>query len=381
LKLNTDDGILRHGSRVENHLGIGRNGFYLSTSTQGTAVYGAGVYSSKDKNIADGYGDIIELKVREDQNLRIIDWSSVENHPAINRLKTQYHGSDFFLYLADKCDVDIVQNGHTLILNAGALEELSPLQLLRQQIKKHVSLLEEESKVKLPKLASNEHYSVDQLKSLFEGRVSPTQQTIPPLAKLYNIPVPQAQEPKPTKESSMVEIVATLAFSGNHDTRINLVRALLQFATESPDNLRILKEAHQENERNFFKTVGYALTAFIGQSVLGDPDLFDDFVKLIQMLDVPVDFYKKLAKFTRCVLDQETRIQAARLFLRLDPSLSHAKDINPGIDDEKFKEHLRTYLESTDLQKQYSLGQYLKTTQSEQPFLFRLQQFFSQYRY
>ncbi len=120
----TNNGELYHGTpSIENGLAIIRQGLFLSSSEQGTAVFGRGAYTSPDRAISEGYagtdGIVFRLTVKNDPNLRILDWTKVD--PAwIAILKAKR--VDPIEFVAENYSIDIVVNQHVLIQNSEAIQ-------------------------------------------------------------------------------------------------------------------------------------------------------------------------------------------------------------------------------------------------------------------
>lgn len=78
----TDNGFVYHGTKsVDDLFNMVRNGFYISCEGQGNAMYGPGVYTTKDRSIAEGYakeaaGWVFKLPVKRHQDLRVVYWST-----------------------------------------------------------------------------------------------------------------------------------------------------------------------------------------------------------------------------------------------------------------------------------------------------------------
>ncbi len=129
----TAGGVLYHGTaNPENGFAILRQGLLISDRKQGYAVYGRGVYTSKDEAVAREYagreGLLFSLRVQQDPKLKVLDWPAVENSSEIARIRKEAEqlGRDLFELLARDYGVDIIVNEHVLIQNLNAVELPKP---------------------------------------------------------------------------------------------------------------------------------------------------------------------------------------------------------------------------------------------------------------
>jgi hypothetical protein len=124
----TNKGVLYHGTRkLENVLAIIRNGFIESNSSQGTALAGSGTYTTKERSVASDYtggnGTVLELAVRNNPNLRVLDLKKfLETDDGKNALQeAQKAGQDLNTYLANKYSLDIIIRGYPIVMNLAAV--------------------------------------------------------------------------------------------------------------------------------------------------------------------------------------------------------------------------------------------------------------------
>ncbi|MBY0371641.1 hypothetical protein K2X33_13225, partial [bacterium] len=126
---HTDKGIVRHGTpRVEYAPAILRQGLFISSFRQGTAIYGRGGYSNKDLATATGYagdeGIVFDLQIKQDPRLVILDWEKAKDDSEIQALirECESSGRDIFEVLAREYGVDIIVNNHVLLQNSEAID-------------------------------------------------------------------------------------------------------------------------------------------------------------------------------------------------------------------------------------------------------------------
>lgn len=126
---HTDAGVVYHGTKsMENGLSILRKGLFVSSDEQGVAAFGRGAYSSPDIDFAKGYagpdGLVFRLKVKNDPNVRILNWPEVESSAPMQKIIEEANRTrrDVFEVLARDYGVDIIVNHHVLLQNLDALE-------------------------------------------------------------------------------------------------------------------------------------------------------------------------------------------------------------------------------------------------------------------
>jgi hypothetical protein len=140
-KNHTEDGILYHGTDMKNFMPILRGGFVVSSDEQGKAVFGTGLYTTKDKKTAKKYGGpdkiMIELKVKETENMRIINvdkldaleddslrkaWFDLKEslEKEMDELPKYKHVNDL---LKEKYKIDIIIHEHVLVQNYNVIEK------------------------------------------------------------------------------------------------------------------------------------------------------------------------------------------------------------------------------------------------------------------
>ena len=131
IKRHTDDGRLYHGTpRKQNGIGILRGGLFISDENHGTARYGSGTYTSKQRSFAAGYaskdGLIFNLEVKNNNNINIIDMSDpkVYGHSFIKRARAQAgsEGIHLFEFLKRDHNIDIIVNTHVIVQNKEVFE-------------------------------------------------------------------------------------------------------------------------------------------------------------------------------------------------------------------------------------------------------------------
>lgn len=126
INTKTANGVLYHGTSMENVLPILRGGFIISDKKQGAAVYGSGVYTTPIKEIAQSYakedGQILELKINSSKPLSILDVQKLS--PIVLAQLTEEadsHDCDLNELLSEKYGVDIVINEHVILQNLDAI--------------------------------------------------------------------------------------------------------------------------------------------------------------------------------------------------------------------------------------------------------------------
>ena len=129
MEKHTDNGKLYHGTpNVDNALSILRGGFIISGGhlNQGGSSEGRGVYSSPHQPTARGYsganGILFDLDIKKDENIRILDWEKVRNHPAMKKIMELANDNKPFEYLARNFGVDIIVNQYVLIQNGAVIK-------------------------------------------------------------------------------------------------------------------------------------------------------------------------------------------------------------------------------------------------------------------
>lgn len=123
IEAHTQAGTLFHGTNMLNALAIIRNGFVISNERQGVAAYGPGVYATPDEKFAEGYGFVIQLKVKK-KNVRYLDWQKIDlniKSQLIEEAKTLNFIHVFDLLKAHYA-IDVVINTHIIFLNPAALK-------------------------------------------------------------------------------------------------------------------------------------------------------------------------------------------------------------------------------------------------------------------
>ncbi|MEY4615579.1 MAG: hypothetical protein RJB66_539 [Pseudomonadota bacterium] len=108
-----------------------RNGFYLSSSEQGVAVHGRGLYTSGRISVADGYakkknndylGYILSLRLAEDiSHLRIVDFDKLQNSKFSANEGLSSDEWELMDALVNYYNVDIIINHYPLVQNLEAV--------------------------------------------------------------------------------------------------------------------------------------------------------------------------------------------------------------------------------------------------------------------
>ena len=124
----TDNKKIYHGTSFDSILAIIRNGLYVSDDKQGKAYFGRGAYASPKREVALGYGTPIELPVRTDAPIRVLNWDVLSLGAIgeafgvhLESLGLSAKDPNIFEKLASICDVDFIIHGHVLIQNSGAI--------------------------------------------------------------------------------------------------------------------------------------------------------------------------------------------------------------------------------------------------------------------
>ncbi|MBK7844332.1 MAG: hypothetical protein IPJ71_11650 [Bdellovibrionales bacterium] len=132
-------GVLFHGTAsVEQAMSILRKGFFLSGghNRQGRSVYGTGAYTSPSGQTAESYagenGMVLDLHIKRDQRINILDANQLSNHPGLKVIKANADRRklDFHQVLAREHGIDILVTGHVLILNSDAVDIADGLETL-----------------------------------------------------------------------------------------------------------------------------------------------------------------------------------------------------------------------------------------------------------
>ena len=137
---HTDGGVLYHGTpSFDAAVSILRQGLWISdssTSRNRTSAFGRGAYTSPRPEIAKGYanssGVTLNLTLKQDERINILDWEAVKGSAWIKALekKTGLQGTDLFPVLAKEHGVDIIINGHIMIQNSAIFETVRNADLL-----------------------------------------------------------------------------------------------------------------------------------------------------------------------------------------------------------------------------------------------------------
>ncbi len=127
----TDNGVLYHGTpSLDNGMAIMRGGLRLSggRKKQGTAAFGRGGYSTKDRELALGYakadGIVFDLCYRQGRGVHVLDWKKARTNASFNALVAaiERSGRDVFEVLSREHGIDIIINDYVLIQNLDAVK-------------------------------------------------------------------------------------------------------------------------------------------------------------------------------------------------------------------------------------------------------------------
>ncbi len=133
---HTNKGILYHGTACENLLPILRGGFLISNHTQGMAVCGSGLYTTKDKSTANEYagvdGFVLELNINKNRELRILDLGNNFPSKLLKQLddEAKEKACDLNQLLREYYGIDIIINTHVIVQNLESLilpKDFSPI--------------------------------------------------------------------------------------------------------------------------------------------------------------------------------------------------------------------------------------------------------------
>lgn len=166
----TCNGVVYHGTpKLEYVLTMIRNGLMPSIpEKQGKALAGAGFYTTKDRDEAQGYsgsdGAVLELPILMHPELRILNMDKfrTDNPEKFRQLESEAHTYklDINQYLAQKFDLDIIIVGrYPLIMNSAAIvlpKKMSHLIKMKLQSKNRS--IEEAIKNKASMIAFKEYY-------------------------------------------------------------------------------------------------------------------------------------------------------------------------------------------------------------------------------
>jgi hypothetical protein len=127
----TDNGVLYHGTPdIANLISMLRGGLVMSNDEAGTAaIFGAGFYTTKHLLTAQSYSDkekgaVVTFKVDQNEKIRILDLNDNEHKKIYENKKASHRGkASFHDFLRDEHGIDIIVNGHVLILNEAVLEK------------------------------------------------------------------------------------------------------------------------------------------------------------------------------------------------------------------------------------------------------------------
>jgi len=123
---HTKSGVLYHGTSRESILPIMRAGFFISDETQGTAVFGSGLYTTPDFNLANGYagtdGFVLELNVNFSNNLRVINIKDI-SPDILEKLQEEAKEHNIALnqLLRESYGIDILIDGPVIVQNMDAI--------------------------------------------------------------------------------------------------------------------------------------------------------------------------------------------------------------------------------------------------------------------
>ena len=98
IKDHTNSGILYHGTPLEAVSPIIRGGFLISGTGQGAAAYGSGVYSTKNREEAEGFstdGVVLELQLDQSRCYKVIDLTALRPF-TLRQLEAEAKEKKFF---------------------------------------------------------------------------------------------------------------------------------------------------------------------------------------------------------------------------------------------------------------------------------------------
>ncbi|HEV2524105.1 MAG TPA: hypothetical protein VGU44_03125, partial [Gammaproteobacteria bacterium] len=130
----TKSGTVYHGTSLENVSSIIRGGFVISGIGQGRAALGSGLYTTKNRDFALSYGDIIfPLRIDQEKHLKIIDLKTITT-ALLKQLEDEASNKHFFdinelLKIAYHVDI-IIKNNCAIIQNANVVEKILAHDLL-----------------------------------------------------------------------------------------------------------------------------------------------------------------------------------------------------------------------------------------------------------
>ncbi|HLD95820.1 MAG TPA: hypothetical protein VI959_04200, partial [Alphaproteobacteria bacterium] len=128
-----------------------RNGFYISNSKQGTAVYGPGVYAATDKNVAEEYakgkGVVLSVPLKLTKDLRILDLGKISETKDLLKTLDCKNNDELFGILQARYDIDAIipenQPAYLVVQNASILKMPKDFSLL---LKKQLKTIDSELK-------------------------------------------------------------------------------------------------------------------------------------------------------------------------------------------------------------------------------------------
>jgi hypothetical protein len=127
-------GTLYHGTPLNAVMAIVRGGFYISDSTQGTAVYGSGLYSTNDRAVALSFGEsVLPLHIDTDQLLKVINLDTMS--PELLKKLREEAKKDGFLDIHGEAEVhellkiryhvDIIIHTYVLVQNSAVIKPIT----------------------------------------------------------------------------------------------------------------------------------------------------------------------------------------------------------------------------------------------------------------
>ena len=143
---HTDSGFLYHGTpTVETGMAFLRGGMIVSGGQfgQGGSDYGRGGYTSPYRAVSAGYagqnGMVLQLKLKANPKLRILDWAKAKDNPWIQNLRLRYGDTNLFESLARKHGIDIILNTHVLLENISAVDVNGDLRMLLTSLAHYIN--------------------------------------------------------------------------------------------------------------------------------------------------------------------------------------------------------------------------------------------------
>ncbi|HEV2524488.1 MAG TPA: ankyrin repeat domain-containing protein, partial [Gammaproteobacteria bacterium] len=269
----TDAGTLYHGTPLNAVTAIIRGGFYISDSTQGAAIYGSGLYSSKDRAVALGYGDGASvLPLHIDPKAKIINLDTMDPQ-LLEDLKAEAK-KDGFLdvkgeaevneLLKTRYNIDVIINTHVIIQNSAVIKpiQLSDLSVtygaqFETQFMSNVQLGDKSFRLiseNINLTTANKFFEHYTNLCLLSGTVETD--SLSPVKIIRNLVtnVEQIENTQPTFKSHNTQLfIYTHCFSAKPDYVMAHLTDIFKYSNNNPDIMKALEKFTQGFATSFKK--------------------------------------------------------------------------------------------------------------------------------